>query len=124
MKWLYKWTIGLVVNLFKKVKKQVKELGWFWGLLATLISAIIFYLPSIIALVLYSITMKDMYWIFASGYVVWWFLPMFSPALLMYFTILSFVIVIINKIKKKDKVKEIVIEEKEVKNYGRKEKNI
>lgn len=103
MKWLYKWTIGLVVNLFKKVKKQVKELGWFWGLLATLISAIIFYLPSIIALVLYSVTMKDMYWIFASGYVVWWFLPMGSPALLVYFAILSFVIVIINKIKKKDR---------------------
>ena len=106
MKWLYKWTIGLVVNLFKKVKKQVKELGWFWGLLATLISAIIFYLPSIIALVLYSVTMKDMYWIFASGYVVWWFLPMGSPALLVYFAILSFVIVVINKIKKKGKINE------------------
>lgn len=106
MKNLLKKIWNFFKSFFVNTYKQVKGLGWFWGLLATLISAIIFYLPSIIALVLYSVTMKDMYWIFASGYVVWWFLPMGSPALLVYFAILSFVIVIINKIKKKGKINE------------------
>ena len=116
--------IKAIKNLFKRIKIEIKQLGWFWGIISVIIAGVIFYLPSIVLLILYIVTLNEIYLGSAIGYVMWWFLPMGSPALLVYFAILSFVIVIINKIKKKDKVKEIVIEEKEVKNYGRKEKNI
>lgn len=74
-----------------KTYKEVKGLGWFFGSIAVLIAVIIFYLPSIVAFILYVTTSQGGYLAFAIGYAVWWFSPAFSPALLTYMAILLFI---------------------------------
>jgi hypothetical protein len=84
----------------KKAKDNLKALGWLWGSLCVIISGIIFYSPAIYWLVLYFITGKAIYWQSASGYVIAWFLPMGTPALAVYGTILLLITTIVIKIKK------------------------
>ena len=91
--------IKAIKNLFKRLKIEIKQLGWFWGIISIIIAGIIFYLPSIILLILYIVTFNEVYLASAIGYFMWWFLPMFSPALLVYFAILGSTITIIRKLR-------------------------
>lgn len=84
----------------KKAKDNLKALGWSWGSLCVIISGIIFYSPAIYWLVLYFITGKAIYWQSASGYVIAWFLPMGTPALAVYGTILLLITTLVIRIKK------------------------
>jgi hypothetical protein len=65
---------------------------------AVFISGVIFYSPAIVCVVIFGVTGNAWYLGLATTYVVWWFSPLFSPALLVYFALLGGVIAIINKI--------------------------
>lgn len=93
-RWLYKYAIESVVKLAKIVYEKVNFLGWLWGILCVLIAGIIFYLPSIILFILNKP-------ILAWGYALWWLSPAFSPATLVYLSLLSLIIGIACKIKGK-----------------------
>lgn len=99
MKPLKKIKSWLIIKA-KKAKDNLKALGWLWGGLCVIISGAIFYSPAIYWLVLYFITGKAIYWQSASGYVIAWFLPMGTPALAVYGTILLLITTIVIKIKK------------------------
>lgn len=93
--------IKAIKNLFKRIKIEIKQLGWFWGIISIITAGVIFYLPSIVLLILYIVTFNEIYLGSAIGYFMWWFLPMFSPALLVYFAILGATIAVIRKLKLK-----------------------
>lgn len=102
MKRLRAWAI----RQYYKAKANLKLLGWFWGSLCIAISIAIFYAPSIYFLLLYLATGNGVYLASASGYVLWWFLPVFSPAILTIGVILIIVTSIAIHIKKILKKKE------------------
>lgn len=94
------WTWRMLVKLIKFTWAKVKALGWFWGSLAALIAGVIFYSPSIALLILGAVTKNPWYSAAAWGYVIFWFQPIFSPALATYGVILIGVISVFNLFKK------------------------
>jgi len=84
----------------EKAKANLKMLGWFWGSICFIISGAIFYSPAIYFVVMFFITGNGWYWTKAGAYVAWWFLPMFSPAMVTFLLIVLFVTTIAIKIKK------------------------
>jgi hypothetical protein len=99
MKLLNRIKAWLIIKA-KKAKENLKSLGLLWGSLCVIISGAIFYSPAIYWLILYFLTGKDIYWQSASGYVIAWFLPMGTPALAVYGTILLLITTFVIKIKK------------------------
>lgn len=91
-----------IANLFKKAWNDTKELGWLGGSLAILVAIIIFYLPTIITFILYVLTNNGWYLGVSIAYVVWWFSPAFSPALITFSFILLFIVKIFRIVQKRD----------------------
>lgn len=91
--------IGWLILVIKRVAHDVKSLGWKWGLLAVLISVVIFYSPTIILLTLYGITNNQWYLTAGIGYVLWWFGPVGSPGLGTFSMITIGVVEVIKKLK-------------------------
>jgi len=89
-----------LIEKAKRAKENLKQLGWLWGSLCIIISGAIFYAPAIYWLVLYFITGKAIYWQSASGYAIAWFLPLGTPALAVYGTILLVITTLVIRIKK------------------------
>lgn len=98
-RWLYMILIGWLIIVVKRVVKDVKSLGWKLGLLALLISVIIFYSPTIILLTLYGITNNQWYLTAGIGYVLWWFGPVGSPGLGTFSMITIGAVEVIKKLK-------------------------
>jgi uncharacterized membrane protein len=88
------------IRQYEHAKHNLKLLGWLWGGICIIISGAIFYSPAIYFFILYLGTGGNAYLASASGYVVWWFLPMFSPALMAYGLILIVITTIVIYIKK------------------------
>ena len=98
MKRLLTRTWLTIKHFAQRTYRNVRALGWFWGMFAVFISGVIFYSPAIVCVVIFGVTGNAWYLGLATTYVVWWFSPLFSPALLVYFALLGGVIAIINKI--------------------------
>jgi hypothetical protein len=101
-------------SFFVNTYRQVKGLGWFLGGLAILVSGIIFYSPTIVTFILYILSGNKLLLTFAIGYAVWWFSPAFSPALLVYGSLLLAITKLFYYLKKRGK--------KGVKRYGKEER--
>ena len=103
MKNLLKKIWNFFKSFFVNTYKQVKGLGWFLGGLAILVSGIIFYSPTIVTFILYILSGNKLLLTFAIGYAVWWFSPAFSPALLVYGSLLLAITKIFYYLKEKRK---------------------
>ena len=98
------WTWNGIKKLAIGAYNSVKRLGWFWGSFCVILAAIVFYSPAIVAVILYGVTRNWAFLAFAGSYVAWWFLPLGSPALVIYFAILVFIASLFSwTIKKKSK---------------------
>lgn len=96
-----------VANIFIKAWQDTKQLGWIGGSIAILIAIVIFYLPTIVTFILYIITNNVWYLGISITYVVWWFSPAFSPALIVFSALLIFVVKMIRIVQRKDNKGEI-----------------
>lgn len=90
-----------IKSFFRRLFTEIKQVGWFWGICSLLLAGIIFYAPSIFGFIMYAITTNNLYLTIAIGYATWWFLPAFSPGLLVYFSILGLILKIIRTIQRK-----------------------
>lgn len=94
--------IRAIINLFKKAWNDVKELGWVGGTIVIVLSTVIFYSPTIVLFILYLITKNGLYLSLSIGYVVWWFSPAFSPALIVWTTIIISMVKLFRYIQRRD----------------------
>ena len=97
---IYFLVIGLALSILIKLWKDVKELGWFLGVLVILITLAIFYSPAIAFTILYFHYGDPTYIASATSWIMLWIVVPGTPAIPVISALALFILEIVKYIKR------------------------